>query len=65
MKYFPKYTIELFIENGQWFAKFSDPAIVELFETDTIETGFTSDMQDKAVLTAISNLNPNSNVTLR
>lgn len=60
-----KHTIELFREAGQWMAKFSDPAIVELFGTDTIETAYTNGMEAKVVLESICALNPDCYVTLR
>lgn len=59
------HTIELFVDNGNWMAKFSEPEIVELFGTDTIETAFTAAASPSKVLAEITALNPDCAVMLR
>lgn len=59
-----KHTIKLFIDNGHWMATFSEPEIVELFGTDTIETAFMAAASAERVLSEIQALNPDCNVTI-
>lgn len=58
------HTIKLFIDNGHWMAKFSEPEIVELFGTDTIETAFMAAAPADRVLPEIQALNPHCIVSI-
>ena len=51
------HTIELFISNGSWMARHSDPAIAELFGTNVLPTCFTDKADPESVLLEVQSRN--------
>ena len=59
-----QHSILLSLTGNGWVATHSDPAIADLFGTDTIATAFTAGANADDVLTTIARLNPESLVYL-
>lgn len=59
------HTVTLFVDNGTWMAKHSDPMIVELFETDTIPTAYTSNLPADKVARLIADKSPRYKVIVK
>ena len=58
------YSIKIKAVNGQWVTVHTDPEVIELMETDTIPTPFTTLVPAQEVLDRITELNPDRVVTL-
>ena len=58
------YSITIKAVNGQWVTVHTDPEVIELMETDTIPTPFTTAIPAQEVLDRITELNPDRRVTL-
>lgn len=52
------------MKGNVWMAKYSDPKIIALFNTDTIATAFTSNCEPGKVLKIVTGLNPECIVSL-
>jgi hypothetical protein len=59
-----RHTIKLFVAEGWWHSKHSDPEIVALFGTDTLPTPWSAAEPASHVLDAIERLNPASDVAI-
>ena len=57
-------TIELFLLDGVWMSRNSDPEVLELFGTDLIPTPFKSGCPAHEVLAEIRERNPDCVVSL-
>jgi len=53
-----KQTIDLFVSNGAWLAKHSDPKVKELFGTDTLTCPWIGTMSNEFVLHQVQIRNP-------
>lgn len=56
--------IELFVEDGGWMSRDSDPEVKRLFGTDTLPTPFSIATPASHVLSVIQELNPGVEVRL-
>ena len=57
--------IDLFIEDGGWMSKDSDPEVKRLFGTDTLPTPFSTATPASQVFAVIQELNPGVEVRMR
>lgn len=58
-------TIELFKDDNQWVAKFSDPQAAEIMGTDTIPTPFNISVPVEMVVQKIRQRNPGVHVWVK
>ncbi len=56
--------IEVFRHHGAYYARFSDPRVLEAFEQDIIPTAFTHDADPLGVLRHTARDNPEADVIL-
>ena len=59
------HTITLYLENGHWMAKHTDPDVRRLFGTDTIPTPYLNGCDPIALQLEITKLNPDCWVQIR
>ena len=61
-----KHTIQLFVQDGTWCAKFNDPEVLRLFGTDTLPTPYRFPGMDYLTVKAeIKRLNPDTAVGMK
>lgn len=58
-----KHTVKIFNSPKGWMARFSDPSIMKLFNSDTLPTAFTESASPMTVLEKIKALNPDCDVS--